>query len=121
MSNVDDFITNLPAHERRIMEVLRGLVLDNLPDVRERLSYGVPFYYLRHRLCYLWPASVKGSGAREGVVMGFVRGHLLSNEDGLLHLGKRKEVSNVVFTDVRQIDREALVKCLLEAAIVDMY
>ncbi len=119
MSKVDEFITDLPVHERRIMEVLRGLVLGNLPEVRERLSYGVPFYYLRRRLCYLWPAFVKGSGAKAGVVMGFCRGHLLSNEDGLLHLGSRKAVSTVVFTHTSKINPEAIRKCLMEAALLD--
>ncbi len=119
MSAVDDFIADLPTAERQLMEVLRSLVLDTLPEAREQLAYGVPFYYLRRRVCYLWPASVSGSGAREGVVMGFCRGHLLSNEDGLLHSGNRKEVSNVVFTTLNQINPGAIEKCLLEAAIVD--
>lgn len=119
MSPVNDFMADLPADERQIMEILRSIILDTLPGVAERLSYGVPFYYLRRRVCYLWPSSKHGSGAKEGVVLGFCRGNLLSNEDGLLQLADRKEVSNVVFTEVKQIHQQTIENCLLEAAIID--
>lgn len=117
--SVEDFIADLPEHERPIVGSLRQLILDTLPDVREKLSYGVPYFYLRSRVCFLWPASAPLAGKYEGVMLGFCKGHLLSNEQGLLDMGARKEVATVIFKNVKGIQLETVREILLEAAMVD--
>ncbi len=119
MKTVEEFVADLPANERPILETLRQIILETLPEVREKLSYGVPYFYRKSRICFLWPASSPLAGRYEGVMLGFCRGHLLSNEQGLLDLGSRKEVSTVIFSDVRSIPQETVREVLLEAAMVD--
>ncbi len=119
MKNVEDFIANLPGNERHLTEILREIILDTLPGVREKLSYGVPYFYRKSRICFLWPASAPMGGDYEGVMLGFCKAHLLSNEQGLLDMGVRKEVGAAIFNHVKQIDEEVIREVLLEAAMVD--
>jgi hypothetical protein len=55
----------------------------------------------------------------EGVAFGFARGHLLSNEQGLLDLGERKEVAYVRILSEKDIQEEALLEILHEAILLD--
>ncbi len=119
MKTIEDFIANLPENERRLTEILREIILDTLPGVREKLSYGVPYFYRKSRICFLWPASAPMGGDYEGVMLGFCKAHQLSNEQGLLDMGVRKEVGAVIFNHVKQIDEEIIREVLLEAAMVD--
>jgi hypothetical protein len=50
-----EFWDYLPAKERIITDVLRQIVLENLPaHCKEKLSYNVPFYYGKRRICLVW-------------------------------------------------------------------
>lgn len=48
----------LPESERQITQFLRQIVLDNLPNCTEKLSYNVPYYFLNKSICFIWPGSV---------------------------------------------------------------
>lgn len=48
----------LPDKERALTEQLRELIISEAPDLKERLSFNVPFYKGRRDVCFLWPASV---------------------------------------------------------------
>ncbi|MCH8487328.1 MAG: DUF1801 domain-containing protein [Candidatus Cyclonatronum sp.] len=54
---VGAFLDYLPEKEREIVEALRNLITESLPECEEKLSYNVPFYYRNSRICYIWPAS----------------------------------------------------------------
>jgi uncharacterized protein YdhG (YjbR/CyaY superfamily) len=56
--NVDEFLDYLPDNEREIVDFLRDIVFNSLPNPLEKLSYNVPFYHLNSRVCFIWPASV---------------------------------------------------------------
>ncbi len=112
------FETLLPA-EKGICEQLRCLILDNFPNLREKFGYGVPYYHQHSRICFIYPASFPYSGRKQGVALGFTRGHLLSNEQGLLEMGARKEVGYVHLLTQKDIREDTLLEMLHEAVLVD--
>lgn len=97
---------------------LREIVFACLPNAKEKLSYGVPYYFLHSRVCFIWPASVPRGGIDKGVLIGFCKGHLLSDA-GYLEAGKRKQVLTRIFYTTKEIDRETLSRLLYEAAWID--
>lgn len=116
--SVEELLATLPAEERVIVEQLREIVLTSLPNAKEKLSYGVPYYFLQSRVCFIWPASVPRGGIDKGVLIGFCKGHLLSDA-GYLEAGKRKQVLTRTFYTTKEIDRERLSRLLYEAAWID--
>ncbi len=113
--NLADFTESLPEHELKIVNFLREVILSAIPECAEKLAYNVPFYYLKYRVCYIWPASVPWGGLEEGVAIGFCKGDLLSNA----HEVDSKGMTKVIFTDVKQINVKQIEQLLFEAAILD--
>jgi len=117
--SVEDLLAFLPQDEARIARQLRELVLQCIPDAKEKLSYNVPFYSRFTRICYIWPGSVPwGSKTKKGVDIGFCRGNLLS-DTGYLDKGNRKQVFTKTFNSSKEIDAEALRQLLYEAVVMD--
>jgi hypothetical protein len=117
--SINDFLGYLPPVELAITEALRLIILDCIPEAKERLAYNVPFYYRRSRICFIWPGSVPwGKKEKRGVELGFCRGHLLT-DSSYLDKGARKEVYVKTFYDVKEIDRDAIRQLLYEAAVID--
>lgn len=111
-----DFIT---PEEREIVLVLRNLVFGCIPDCHEKMAYNVPYYYLRKRVCFIWPASVGWSGINQGVDFGFCKGYLLSDDAGYLEIRGRKEIRSKTYLEPGEIDTERLKFYLFEAAELD--
>ena len=89
--NIDQFLDFLPDGEKRMTEILRTIILDTLPQCKEKLSYNVPFYKLRKRICFIWPSAIPWGNVKEGVMLGFTNGSQLT-DDGYLEKGERKSV-----------------------------
>jgi uncharacterized protein YdhG (YjbR/CyaY superfamily) len=70
---VEDLIANLPENEKKITIALRNCILQTAPMLLEKLSYGVPYYFRKNRVCFIWPASIPNGGFTDGVALGFVR------------------------------------------------
>ncbi|MCB0396386.1 MAG: DUF1801 domain-containing protein [Flavobacteriales bacterium] len=118
--SVEDFLSFIPDQEREIVERLRQVVFDCIPQVREKLAYNVPFYYGRRRICFIWPASVPwGAVPLNGVQLGFCSGHLMRDELNWLEHGNRKQVYIKTFKKVDEIDTEMVRAYLFEAVRVD--
>lgn len=118
--SVDEFLEFLPDHEREIVDILRSIVMDCLPEAMEKLSYNVPYYFLKSRVCFIWPASVPwGNVKMNGVVLGFCKGFLMQDDQQFLERGNRKQVYTKTFTDKSQIDRDLLQTYLYEAVELD--
>lgn len=115
----DPFYEALLPAEKPVCLRLRHLILDHFPEWREQFGYGVPYYHRRSRICFIYPASFPYSGQSEGVLFGFTRGHLLSNEQGLLDMGDRKEVAYYRILAEKEIREEPLLEILYEAALLD--
>ena len=122
MRDVQEFIEGLAADERIIVKRLRHLILDTDPRIVEKLSYGVPYFFRNRRLFFLWPASTFPDSAAKKtnapkVTIGFCYGNLLSNDQGLLQKGKRKQVFTIPVNTVADI-KEALLREIVNEAII---
>lgn len=116
--DIDDLFNHLPDQELQILRALRELVLEQLPEVQEKLKYNVPFYTVKKNICYLWPASVPWGGKIQGVQIGFTRGHLLDH-DAYLQSGKRKYVRSKDLIRLTEEDYEILSDLLQQAYKID--
>src|SRR6187549_1741561 len=125
MQDVETVIAELPSDERAIAKRLRALILDIDPRIREKLSYGVPYFFHHRRICFVWPTSclpcgeysLKKTGTK--VTLGLCYGNLLSNDRGLLLQEGRKQVFVIKYTSVNEIDEKAVREILQEAVLVD--
>lgn len=123
MQEIEDLIAALPADEKLIAKRLRALILDTDPRFQERISYGVPYFYHHRRICFIWPTSLIPCGyskpVLEKITLGFCYGNLLSNAQGLLERGDRKQVCVIHFTSVSEINDQAVREIIQEAVPVD--
>lgn len=111
----------LPDNERIIVDVLRQIIAENLPNYcKEKLTFNVPYYYGNRGICIIWPATIPRGGIRQGVLLGFWQGNKLKDEDGYLKHGTNKKVFYRIYTDAEEIDEAAIVKLLKEAVRVDL-
>lgn len=110
----------LPDNERLIVDVLRQIVIDTLPEnCKEKISYNVPYFYGRRGICIIWPASIPRGGIKEGVLFGFWYGNRLQDSDNYLTHGTNKQIFYKIYTSAGDIDESALVKLLREAVWYD--
>lgn len=110
----------LPEMELMIVDVLRSLVKDTLPDYcKEKISYNVPFFYGKKGICIIWPSTIPRGGIKDGVLLGFWYGNRLADSDNYLIHGTNKQIFYRIYTDVVQIDTNAINKLLHEAANLD--
>ena len=118
MSTIEEFFFDLPKENREICERLRAIILNAVPDFEEKFFYGVPYYFRHRPVTCIWPAGVWG-GPKKGVFIGFCRGNLLSNEQGIVEMGNRKRFGLIRYFDVKEIREDPLIEILHEAIIVD--
>jgi len=116
---IPDFFEYLPEDERLMALFLHDLVTSQIPGCKVKLAYQVPFYYVYARICFVWPASIPWGGIKQGVQIGFCRGHLLADESGYLEKGNRKTMYGKTFYTIDGIDTEVLQSLLDEAIEVD--
>lgn len=110
----------LPEEERIIVDVLRQIILENLPPTcKEKISYNVPYFYGNKGICIIWPATIPRGGIKEGVLLGFWYGNRLVDEDNYLTHGTNKQIFYKIYKSAEEIDEAAIVKLLKEATRLD--
>jgi len=119
VKDIDDFIRELPKNEREIVRRLRMLVLEADPRIKEQFSYGVPYYFRKRRVCFIWPSSSKYGPKDALVSFGFCYGNQLSNEQGILLAEGRKQVRIIKYDALNKVDDEVIAPILQEALLVD--
>ncbi|MFI5130847.1 MAG: DUF1801 domain-containing protein [Chitinophagales bacterium] len=120
ITSLVELFDKLPEHERIIVDVLRQIILENLPaGCREKTAYNVPFFFRRKGICIIWPASIPRGGIKEGVLLGFWQGNKLKDSDHYLTRGANKKIFYRIFKSAEEIDEDAIVKLLKEALRVD--
>jgi hypothetical protein len=117
--DLDDFYAYLPDDQLVMVKALRSLIYECIPEIKEKLSYNVPFFKLKKNICFLWPGEVPWGGTFEGVQIGFTSGHLLSDDSDYLDAGKRKYIRTRIFRSTKEIDFEKLRILLFEALEID--
>jgi len=110
----------LPEKERIMVDVLRQIVIENLPaKCKEKISFNVPFFYGNKGICIIWPASIPRGGFKQGVLLGFWFGNKLEDKDHYLTHGTNKKVFYKIFQSVDNIEEEPIKKLLKEALRID--
>jgi len=117
--SVDDFLDYIPENELAIVEQLRKLILNDIPDCKEKLAYNIPFYYRHYRICYIWPASIPWGGIKEGVALGFCQANEMALEDDFLKFSEKKVIASRTFKSLKDINAAKITQLLNEAVIVD--
>ncbi len=110
----------LPENERIITDVLRQIVIENLPATcKEKISYNVPFFYGNKGICIIWPSTVPRGGITKGVLFGFWYGNKLNDVDDYLTHGTNKQIFYKIYRQPEEINEKAIVKLLKEAVRID--
>ncbi len=118
--SIPELYDSLLEQERILVDVLRQIVIETLPSYcKEKLSYGVPYFYGNRGICIIWPASVPRGGIKSGVLFGFSHGNKLNDEDQYLIHGNNKQVFYRIYQSPEEIDQDALIKLLKEALRID--
>ncbi len=119
--SLDEFFDFLPEEELVVVEYLRAVILDCIPNCTEKLSYNVPYFKLRSNICFIWPASVLWGKKKtyEGVRLGFVKGYLMHDDIHYLEKGERKQVYWRDFKSIEEIDVDILRAYIYDAVLVD--
>jgi hypothetical protein len=121
-NSFEEFLEYLPASEKKMVFELQALIEECVPGAKLKLSYNVPFYSLKKRLCFIWPSSVPwGKVKLKGVQLGFCQGYLLHDPNEFLDRGDRKQVYSKTYFKISEIekDREWIRHFLFEAVEVD--
>ncbi|HET6996868.1 MAG TPA: DUF1801 domain-containing protein [Chitinophagaceae bacterium] len=110
----------LPDNERIIVDVLRQIVLENLPSYcKEKISYNVPFFYGKKGICIIWPATIPRGGIKKGVLLGFWYGNKLRDTENYLIHGTNKQIFYKIFYRPEEINEKAITRLLKEAVKLD--
>lgn len=110
----------LPENERIITDVLRQIIIENLPaHCKEKISFSVPYFYGNKGICIVWPATVPRGGIKKGVLLGYWYGNKIHDADNYLTHGTNKQIFYKIFYTPGEIDEPAIVKLLKEAVRVD--
>lgn len=120
-SNIAEFLSGIDEKELKMVELLRDIIRESIPNCQEKLSYNVPFYSRYKTICYIWPGSVLWGKKQSytGVRLGFYNGYLMSDEENILHKDKRKQIFWAHFEALSEIPTETIRRYVNEAVILD--
>lgn len=113
MNPVENYILQQHEPYQSIMLYLRSVLVKTLPNIEERFSYKIPFYYYNKKpLCYL--NVLKGTSY---VDVGFMEGVSLAVDfPELVNGSNRKRVRSVQVKSLEVFDEHEFVALLLAAA-----
>lgn len=115
MKPVDDYFFRQKEPYQGIMLYVRAVIFKAVPNVTEKIAYGIPFYYLGKKpFCYL--NVLKGTNF---VDVAFVQGTLLEKDFEMLKDHQnRKQIRSLQIKKLEDFDEEAFVVLLKAAAEV---
>lgn len=118
--NLVELFSILPEDERIIVDVLRQIIAETLPEYcKEKISYNVPFFYGNKGICIVWPSTVPRGGIKNGVLLGFWYGNKLKDTDRFLTHGTNKQIYYKIYQSPGEIDEKPIKKLLREAIKLD--
>lgn len=112
MQHAQAFIDQYAGDQRAVMQYMHQWLAREL-ELVDKIRYGIPFYYRHSWICYLSPTKTGK------VEFGFIRGHELSNLQGLLQSKGRKQVYSLELETVATLPLEPLHEIIQEAILLD--
>lgn len=120
IQSIPELYEHLPEHELIMVELLRQLIKEQLPDYcKEKISYNVPFFYGKKGICIIWPAAIPRGGVKSGVLLGFWQGYKLMDTNQYLTHGTNKKIFYKIYQSAESIDAQAIQDLLHEAIELD--
>lgn len=113
MNPIDDFIATLEPNLQELANILRHYILASSPDIKEKIAYGIPFFFQTKNICYINPT-------KEGLDLAFVKGHMLNSCADPFELKGRKNVKSIYLQSSTELDFEILDQVLQEAIQLDL-
>jgi hypothetical protein len=116
-----EFYEYLTDEHKVMVNILKELIQDTIPDIKEKLSWNVPFFYQKKSICFIWPGSIPwGKKTYEGVQLGFAKGYLMK-PNNFLEKGDRKQIFIKTFFDISEIEKDVTIitNPLIEADELD--
>lgn len=109
MNPVDNYILNQPEGHKLIMLYMRSVLKKIVPEIEEKFSYRIPFYYYNNKpFCYF--NVLKGT---QYVDIGFMDGALFEQDFPELKNGrKRKRVRSLQVYNLEGFDEKIFVELL---------
>ncbi len=117
VTSVDSYIRALPPEKAALLVAARELILGLQPEMTITLKWQIPYFSCKGPLCLLYY-----DRRRDRLLLGFAKGHLLSNSYGLLSdqgsspTGETMNTMRVIeITSESQLESEAVLATLDEA------
>jgi hypothetical protein len=118
--HIGEMLDYLPPDQLELVELLRELVFECIPDVKEKMTYNIPFYRLFGSICYIWPGAVAWGGKTwPGVTIGFNKGYLLGEIGHFLEAENRKHVWLKRYFKPEEVDADQIRACLFASVDLD--
>ena len=119
--NIDEFLDYLPEAELKTVNLLRKIIFDCVPNIKEKLSYNVPFYKKNKGMFFIWPASILWGKKKSysGIRFGFQQGYLLRDDLNILNKGNRKQMYYLDYLNLNDVDLDILKTYIFDAVLVD--
>jgi hypothetical protein len=114
--SIDDFIENQEIKFQILIKRIQHLIMVSHPKMKEKFSFNTAMYECNDLLCYIGKIQ-----KHKGIEIGFVKGFLLSNSQGLLDLKGRRYTTGITFRDIEDFNEkeEAFLEILHEAIILN--
>lgn len=109
---VENFILGLDGQQKAIVSFWHQR-LTNHHDLVPKIRFNIPMYYRKSWVCYLNPIK------NNGIELAFLKGHQLSNDQGLLRSKDRKMVFGIDLFDVSTIPERTIDEIIQEALLLE--
>lgn len=110
--DVDGFVqTKVLPEFRDVVAILRRLMMETAPDVKETISYGILAFKIKHIIAVINPT-------KKGITFAFSRGAKFEDTYGLLK-GIGKVSRHIKIETIDTIDKEALRYYIKQALELD--
>ena len=107
VTNIKDYLDNLSSGHKEVIEVLRKLIKESVPEAEEKILWSTPWYYLFNKpFVYL-------ADNKDHINFGFAYGSHLKSD---LLEGIGKNMRHIKIRNEEVIDSKKFKKLLLEAA-----
>ncbi len=108
---IDIHIESLAPDKAAIAQKLRAIVLSAVPGIREAYKYKCPFFYFHGPMCYI-------GTKKHCVYLGFIDGHLMTDETHALEGLELKQVRHLEFSSIRNVDITLIADFLNQAVFL---
>jgi hypothetical protein len=111
---VEDYLADLPPLWQERFVIVRDIILSTHPNIREKISYNLPFYFYNGFYVYL------GIYKKKDFVLAFCRGAHLADEAGVLRAdAKQEHMRHWVLSNPEEPDYELMASYLEQALVVN--